>query len=130
MKTKSTLVMLLLAIAFVSCQKDMKESYMAENAIVVANNQIKSPGWLIHTIDSVAQSYLPSPTTNEYIYPWVYTVSHENKEYILVYDMLNSCSYCGILFFTLSGNPIQLPDELYMELVQKENRVLIWKETD
>lgn len=127
MKTISKFIILFLAIAFVSCQDDDK----VESKIIVNKGQIQSPKWLIHVIDSAAHTYNPSPVTGEYPYPWVYSVSYHNQEYILVEDMLESCYTCGNLLFNSSGDPIKASEDigsgLYWDLLEKGNRTLIWQ---
>lgn len=131
MKTTSTSIILFLAIAFLSCQKH-DNSLESVNNIIVANGKIKNPTWLVHIVDSVAHLYKPSPVTHEFPYPWVYSVSHKDQEYILVVDGFNSCYTCGNLFFSVSGDYIHASDYpntgLYEKLSEEENRTLIWRE--
>ncbi|MDR2911426.1 MAG: hypothetical protein LBV47_08735 [Bacteroidales bacterium] len=128
---------LILAVVFAACQKDIIENEgitINSEEIVVVDNTIKSPQWLINVLDDIAHKYQPSPETGEYPYPWVYSVKHKNQGYVLVSDMLESCWTCGQLFFTLSGKPIEysstddLFSGLYYELSMEENRTLLWRQ--
>lgn len=132
--TSKFTIIILFAIAVAACQNDSNDDRKIDsNEFVVANGMIQSPQWLAHVVDTVARRYNPSPETGNYPYPWVYSVKYNNQDYFYVLDGLNSCSTCGTLFFTLSGEPIEgfpgKPGEnLYRELSAAiEDRTLLWR---
>lgn len=89
----------------------------------VSDDAIVSPKWLASVVDSVAKSHLPGV---QYVYPWVYSVSHDDVQYYMVWDMVTST--WGQYFYTLSGEMIPINEGLYDELLQEKNRTELWKQ--
>lgn len=130
MKTIYKFIIIFLAVTITACQND-SDNDSTEFAIA-ANGMIQSPKWLAHVVDTIGKKY-PSPETGAYAYPLVYSVKHNNQDYFYVMDGFSSCSFCGSLFFTLSGEPIEgfpgKPGEsLYRELTAAlTDRILLWR---
>ena len=91
--------------------------------IIIADNFIQSPQWLVHAVNGMAHT-IPSGGK---LYPSVYSLKYNEQEYILVWDMVNSCWVCGNLYFTCTGDPINW-SSLYEELMNfpRDNYILIW----
>ncbi|MDR2911425.1 MAG: hypothetical protein LBV47_08730 [Bacteroidales bacterium] len=127
MKTICRLLILVLAVVvFAACQKDIIENNginKGSEEIVVVDNTIKSPQWLINVLDDIAHKYQPSPETGIYPYPTVYSVEYKGEEYILVSDVWSAT--IGQYFYTLSGEPVDMFSDLY-EVLSDANRTHLW----
>lgn len=139
MKTTVRFLLLSLVIALSACGNDLDNEGIKNNnqiemeGIIVSNNQIQSPEWLIHIIDSVASTKVPGANGTK-LYPWVYTIEHNSQTYVHVMDYTNSCHSCGNLVYTLSGEPI-VPavgtnNSLYDLLTEldSDHRTLVWRQ--
>lgn len=86
MKTTVRFLLLSLAIALSACGNDLDNEGIKDNnqiemeGIIVSNNQIQSPKWLIHVIDSMASTRVPGANGTK-LYPWVYTIEHNSQTY-------------------------------------------------
>lgn len=137
MKTTVRLLLLSLAIVLSACSNDLNNEGIKDNnqieteGIIVSNNQIQSPKWLIHVIDSIASTKVPGANGTK-LYPWIYTIEHNSQTYVHVMDYTNSCHSCGNLVYTLSGEPIvptiEQNNALYDLLSDLESdRTLVWR---
>ena len=139
MKTTVRLLLLSLAIVSSACSNDLDNEGIEDNnpiekeGIIVSNNQIQSPKWLIHVVDSMASARVPGANRTK-LYPWVYTIEHNSQTYVHVMDYTNSCHTCGNLVYTLSGDPI-VPttgqsNSLYDLLTEldSDHRTLVWRD--
>ncbi len=95
---------------------------------------IESPQWLVDEVESMADHALIR------LYPHVYLLQCEGKEYIGIYDIasLSSNSFYHYAFYSLSGEFIDLGDEypsdsmralwLALRKALSENGVLVWEQ--
>lgn len=128
-------IALLLSISlFGACQDDVIDDNIGDEfssqelKINISDGKIKSPSWLVTTIDTVARRYNKSPGTGSYPYPWVYQMNYDGEEFVYVADGLSSCLTCGTLFFTKKGDPVNPDTELYKQLFSQKTWTLVWHE--
>lgn len=104
---RGLLVALFGCVAWSACQDDNEERFVSKDgSVVVSDGKILKPEWLVEAVDSVGNSYSPSPYSDERYYPEVYLLRYQGEEYICIRDMLSSCSWCGMYLLTISGEPI------------------------
>ncbi len=124
----------LLAFALTACQKNTGDGIVPDGGepfeVTIEDNTITGPQWLVHTVDSVADTYRPAPAGGR-IYPSVYGVEYGGQDYIYVVDWLESCWTCGNMYFTLSGASVDPGTSLYEELTEARPRDgyrLLWRQ--
>lgn len=117
---KTILPYIVFVLAIVANACDDSESYPAVGGeeIVVEDNKIQSPEWLVQVVDSVATNRVGA---YDGFIPWVYLVENDGQTYLLVYDHASSSLENGSLIYTLSGERV-LPagaDGLYWQIYNK-----------
>ena len=96
---------------------------MQENSaeIVIKDGIIQSPTWLVNAVDSVAQSHQKG---EDYLYPSVYNIQEGTNHYILVWDLVNSNLHEGQLFYTTSGERMDLSLQDWNQLKSLDKQLL------
>ncbi len=117
-KTIPPCIVFILAVIASAC--DDTQSYPVPDGeeIVVKDDKIQSPGWLVQVVDSVATGRVGA---YDGFIPWVYLVENDGQTYLLVYDHASSSLENGSLIYTLSGERV-LPagaDGLYWQIYNK-----------
>ena len=102
-KTILPYIVFVLAIFANAC--DDSESYPAVGGeeIVVKDDKIQSPGWLVQVVDSVATGRVGA---YDGFIPWVYLVEIRGENYVIVWDHASSSLENGNLIYTLSGERV------------------------
>jgi hypothetical protein len=103
------------------------------NEIVATQEKVLSPQWLANEMERAA--HCPTHGTGRMIYPWLYSVSHKEQEYILLTGMPHSDIIRGYRFFTCYGkrveaNPSTPLTGLYWDLLNESSRTLLWRQYD
>lgn len=99
---------------------DNSNELLSSSEIVIKDGVITHPKWLVKAVDSVAHSHVAG---EGYIYPNVFSLIGEGKEYILIFDGLNSNASEGNMLFSLSGTLIK---DYPNKLIETDNLNLIW----
>lgn len=129
MKTICKLGLLFLAIAFTACQKgDIETKTVGDTTVTIADGWITSPRWLVEQLGSMAR---PN-SSNVKTYPWVYSLKYKGNDYLFIWDPPSSDWERGNMFFTLSGEYIEMgllsEQRAAMEGAKRETGVLLWSQ--
>lgn len=101
-------------------EENSNEKLLSSSEIVIKDGIITHPKWLVKVVDSVAHSHVAG---EGYIYPNVFSLIGDGKEYILIFDGLNSNASEGKMLLSLSGTLIKdYPDKW----IETDNMNLIW----
>ncbi len=137
MKTILKLSIFFLAIVLMACKKDPVQEPEPPTATfegfeIDDDGWIVGPEWLVNEVESIADH------AQIKLYPHVYLLQYEGKEYIGIYDIASysSNSFYHYAFYSLSGEFVDLGDEypsdsmralwLALRKALSENGVLIW----
>lgn len=123
---KTILPYIVFVLAIVANACDDSESYPAVGGeeIVVEDNKIQSPEWLVQVVDSVATNRVGA---YDGFIPWVYLVENDGQTYLLVYDHASSSLENGNQIYTLSGERV-LPTgayDLYWQIYNEADKYRI-----
>lgn len=102
---KTILPYIVFVLAIVANACDDSESYPAVGGeeIVVEDNKIQSPEWLVQVVDSVATNRVGA---YDGFIPWVYLVEIRGENYVIVWDHASSSLENGNQIYTLSGERV------------------------
>jgi hypothetical protein len=98
----------LFATFFASCGQDPPEPTLDD--IRMEGGRIVGPEWLVGEMEDVSDRY-PEPASGMRLYPMVYSVENEGRDYILLRDIYTDEAY-GFMYFTLSGEYVDPGAEL------------------
>jgi hypothetical protein len=98
-------VLVLSGLIFAGCKQEKEQTC-----------DIYNPQWLTKKIDSLVNLY----SNIHHLYE-VYSVIHNEQEYIMIYDPANSCYVCIYTFFTCTGKYVETGTILYSNLVSLFN---------
>ena len=76
--------------------EDNSNELLSSSEIVIKDGVITHPKWLVNAVDSVAHSHVAG---EGYIYPNVFSLIGDGKEYILIFDGLNSNASEGKCYY-------------------------------
>lgn len=120
-KTIPPFIAFILAVIATACDDTQNYPAPGGEEIVVKDDKIQSPGWLVQVVDSVATGRVGA---YDGFIPWVYLVENDGQTYLLVYDHASSSLENGSLIYTLSGERV-LPDnseDLYWQIYNRNEK--------
>ena len=119
---------LFLIFSCIACSKH-NEKEINCNGITIIEDRISSPQWLVEKIDSI--NNLSALGNRE---PWVYSIKHNNQEYLLLFDSFHSILVNAHIFCTCFGHIVNWESEnaLWLDLFRlfnEGNRTLLWRKS-
>ncbi|MDR2894011.1 MAG: hypothetical protein LBU97_00945 [Alistipes sp.] len=124
MKTTRKFTILFLALVQAACMETFIEPE-PDDVVKIADGMIQSPQWLVDEVNRIAD--LSGPTgTGEKLYPWVYYVPYNGRNFIYIHGVVGGCYICGNFYFTFSGEPVRVEADhrlgLYGELEEARRK--------
>lgn len=102
-KTIPPFIAFILAVIASACDDTQNYPALGGEEIVVKDDKIQSPEWLVQVVDSVATGRVAA---YDGFIPWVYLVEIRGENYVIVWDHASSSLENGNLIYTLSGERV------------------------